>query len=78
MIDSGEDPRSASARLLAVAAGRVETATESLAAAQENGRLIEALFVAEQTRLLIRLPPTLAPAGASWRCSAWPISTAEC
>lgn len=43
------------ARLLAVAADQVETATENLAAAPENGRLIEALFVAEQTRLLIRL-----------------------
>ena len=43
------------ARLLAVAAGQVETANENLAAAPENGRLIEALFVAEQTRLLIRL-----------------------
>jgi integrase len=42
-------------RLLAVAAGQVETAAENLAAAPENGRLIEALFVAEQTRLLIRL-----------------------
>jgi integrase len=43
------------ARLLAVAADQVEMATENLAAAPENGRLIEALFVAEQTRLLIRL-----------------------
>ena len=43
------------ARLLAVAAGQVEKASENLAAAPANRRLIEALFVAEQTRLLIRL-----------------------
>ena len=43
------------ARLLAVAAGQVEQAAEDLAAAPENGRMIEALFVAEQTRLLVRL-----------------------
>jgi hypothetical protein len=66
------------ARLLAVAADQVEIATENMAAAPENGRLVEALFVAEQTRLLSGWPPTPAPAGAKWPCSAWPISTAAC
>jgi hypothetical protein len=58
--------------------GRVEMATENLAAAPENGRLTEALFVAEQTHLLSAWPPTPAPAGASWPCSVCPISTAGC
>jgi integrase len=43
------------AALLAVAARQVDQASEDLQTAPDNARLLEALFVAEQTRLLVRL-----------------------
>ncbi len=43
------------AALLTVAERAVEQAAEDLEAASGNGQLVEALFVAEQTRLLVRL-----------------------
>lgn len=43
------------AKLLATATAQVENASDELRANPSNGQLLEALFVAEQTRLLVRL-----------------------
>jgi hypothetical protein len=64
------------AQLLRAADDEVERTVKALADAPANGQRLEGLFVAEQTRLLVRLAAD--SAAVNWRCFAGPIFREGC